>query len=64
MRYIKPADDQKRPEFLYFLATSGSAVGVSGDGIFTVPEQVIEILDKQNLKYVDVPPPQKPVNPS
>ncbi len=62
MKYIKPANEDDRPKFLYFLATSGSAIGVSGDGIFTVPDAAMKILDQQNLHYIPVQQPQKNSN--
>lgn len=64
MHYIKPTNEQDRPKFLYIVATSGNAVGVSGDGIFRVPDSVINLLNEKQLKFIDVSDLKKPVNPS
>lgn len=64
MQFIKPENEEDRPRFLYYLGTSGTAVGVSGDGIFTVTESTISILREHHLKFIEVSDPQKPTNPS
>ena len=55
---ITPKNEKDLPDFLYYVTTSGGAVGVSGDGIFTVSSSTLKILKTHHIQFTLVNPPK------